>query len=757
MTDEEKKDLLAALSVIDPRSLNYQEWVNVGMSIKAAGGDWTIWDEWSQRDPERYHAGECETKWNSYQSTGITKNTLFKMAIERGYKPAWNGDGGELDWNDEINDDLVVVNKAWLETDEFREPSDKDWNPIDDIRRYLSALFNAEDSVGYVIDAYQDQEKKKWHPNRSGNYDRSAGQLLEELGHAKSVNDVFFDYNEEAGVWIRFNPLDGTGVKNSNVTEFRHALVESDDMSLSMQEAIIRKLELPVAALVYSGGKSVHAIVKIDAANYDEYRKRVDYLYKVCEKNGLSVDKQNKNPSRLSRAPGFRRGEHKQFLIGTNIGKSSWAEWEEWIEGVNDDLPDIEDLDREWNNMPDLAPELIEGVLRQGHKMLLAGPSKAGKSFLLIELAIAIAEGKRWLGRACTQGKVLYVNLELDRASCLHRLHDVYEAMDVTPAHLNNLKIWNLRGKTVPMDKLAPKLIRRCQKEKYIAVIIDPIYKVITGDENSAEQMSKFCNQFDKVATEMECAVIYCHHHSKGSQGGKRSMDRASGSGVFARDPDALLDLIELELDDATKEKNLKRLEIECAKKHSPAGTFRDLSPEDMTDHKKVMSAYWTMFRELGMERQAEDWLRPLKESAETMTAWRVDATLREFAKPSQTDIWFDYPTHYLDATRILKDVLPESEMTPQAVGHRRYTSGKAQKKRDQASIDTLEIAWSSVELEGRSEATVKELAERATLSEKTIMRYLKKPEAAKVFELIKEEGKPTIVTRKEPGAVGQI
>ena len=37
-----------------------------------------------------------------------------------------------------------------------------------------------------------------------------------------------------------------------------------------------------------------------------------------------------------------------------------------------------------WENMPELSPALIEGVLRQGHKMLLAGPSKAGKSFALI-------------------------------------------------------------------------------------------------------------------------------------------------------------------------------------------------------------------------------------------------------------------------------------------------------------------------------------------------------------------------------------
>ena len=99
------------------------------------------------------------------------------------------------------------------------------------------------------------------------------------------------------------------------------------------------------------------------------------------------------------------------------------------------------------------------------------------------------------------------------------------------------------------MDKLAPKLIRRALKKNYIAIIIDPIYKVITGDENSADQMANFCNQFDKVCTELGAAVIYCHHHSKGSQGGKRSMDRASGSGVFARDPDAILDLIELDVE----------------------------------------------------------------------------------------------------------------------------------------------------------------------------------------------------------------
>ena len=45
----------------------------------------------------------------------------------------------------------------------------------------------------------------------------------------------------------------------------------------------------------------------------------------------------------------------------------------------------------------------------------------------------------------------------------------------------------------------------------------------------------------------MKVSTIYSHHHSKGLQGGKKSGDRASGSGVFLRDPDAYIDLMPLD------------------------------------------------------------------------------------------------------------------------------------------------------------------------------------------------------------------
>lgn len=50
------------------------------------------------------------------------------------------------------------------------------------------------------------------------------------------------------------------------------------------QQAIIRQMELPCAALVYSGSKSLHAIVRVGAPDYTEYRRRVDYLYAACKK-----------------------------------------------------------------------------------------------------------------------------------------------------------------------------------------------------------------------------------------------------------------------------------------------------------------------------------------------------------------------------------------------------------------------------------------------------------------------------------------
>jgi len=699
--------LFDALEYLDCAILDYSEWTSVGMALHHEGYDCSIWDAWSAKDTARYKDGECERKWNSFGRSGctpVTAGTVIEMAKERGFDPSakYFENNYALDWDCEVYDNRIV-DVSWIESQEVQEPTK--WNKSNDLIRYLEAVFDNDDIVGYVTESWDNNGR--FVPSGKGICDRTAGELVKSITKYKDdFSSSLGSINEEAGAWIRFNPLDGKGVRNDNVKEFKHALVESDNMPIDKQMAIIKELELPCSAIVHSGNKSVHAIVKIEADDYKEYRKRVDFLYSICQKNGLNIDTQNKNPSRLSRMPGVMRNGKKQWLISTDCGAQSWASWVEWLEEQNDEFPEPENLADCWEDMPELAPELIEGILRQGHKMLVSGPSKAGKSFALIELCIAIAEGKEWIGHTCAQGRVLYVNLELDRSSCLNRFKDVYNALKIVPDSLSDIDIWNLRGKSKPMTELAPALIRRAIKTKPIAVIIDPIYKVITGDENSADQMANFCNNFDKISESIGCSVIYCHHHSKGSQGQKRAMDRASGSGVFARDPDALMDLMELYVPTDMREKMEK------------AAVDKARTPEERF---------------------------PLRQAAKNKTAWRIECTLREFPCNEPINAWFEYPIHKLDTDGELEEARSIDEAGEVKLA-------EARKDEWLEKIKEFEAAFVECEKSGNETPTIKELLDTGCITitdrEITIKNWIKK---MKNFELISygRGGKPAIVRRK--------
>ena len=691
--------IILALQSMNPADLDYDSWLRIGMALKNEGYPVEVWENWS-RGEARYHPGECEKKWASfdgYIGPKVGAGTIVQMAKEHG----WHSDyGRELDWNDEIsyeeNDagegipfSVRTSSSEWLTDEVFSHdkagvvarkatsayaltaPSElKNGETVsglkgtEQLKLYLQTLFQPTDIVGYVTGDVWKNEDGRYLPAK-GVYNRTAGELIGLLEkYPDDLGAVIGDWKEECGAWIRFNPLDGNGVKNENVTAYRYALVESDSMSLEEQEAVYRGLNLPIAALVYSGGKSLHAIVHIDAGNYEEYRERVQFLYGVLEQNGCIVDKQNRNPSRLSRMPGVTRNGKEQTLLAVNIGRKDWADWVNSLGTSDDGLPEMENMGYFLTHVPELPEQLIEGVLRCGHKMLIAGASKAGKSFLLLELCIALSEGLPWLGFPCRKSKVLYINLEIDPASCVRRVLKIYEAMGITPEHAEDLVVWNLRGKAIPLDKLVPVLLKRMQGQGFDAVILDPIYKVITGDENTASDMAYFTNQFDKICAETGASVIYCHHHSKGAQGSKKSQDRASGSGVFARDPDAVLDMIELTLTDDLK------------------NNVRDGNA----------------------------------------TAWRMECSLREFANFKPVNFWFEYPLHRIDEDN-LKTAFSDGSFEAVRAKNRKVTTPKQRRE----SVDT---AYHACSIE--PPVTLKAMAEYAGITERSMRDRLK--EAADAY-----------------------
>lgn len=596
-------DLAGALDCIDPATLGYDEWLAVGMGLHAAGLDVKLWDDWSRRDMERFKEGECARKWAGFgHGDGeIGPGTVAKMAYDRGWDPHPGDRGTALEWDGEVQ----VVDPSWVEPVEIPET---DADPARQLAEYIGALFEPDEHVGYCCES-REVDGGRRVPANAGSYARTAAEIIADLERYGTIEDALGDYDRGCGAWIRFNPLDGRGARNANVTAYRYALVESDSMPKDRQLAIIQAMNLPCAAIVDSGNKSVHAIVKIEAADYDEYRERVNRLYEVCRKNGLEPDTQNKNPSRLSRMPGAARGGSVQSLLSLSCGAGGWQEWTDWLAENADDLP--EDTNEDWDEPIRLAPPLIgtegAGVLRCGQKMVLAGQSKAGKSYALIDLAEAIACGGTWMGWPCLMGPVYYINLEIADESFRARQHAVWDDRDAhgdvgagLAAVKENFVRLDLRGRAQDMGRLAPVIVRRVLKRgprgSFRAVIVDPIYKVNGGDENDAAAISRFTNSLDLVASKLGCAVIYAHHHAKGAMGQRRSMDRMSGSGVFARDADAILDLTQIEVDE---------------------------------------------------DRRAE-----LLGDA---TAWRMTATLREFRSPEPIDLVFKFPRFYRDETGALR------------------------------------------------------------------------------------------------------
>jgi len=637
MAASEHSDLLEALSAIPVESCDYQQWVDVGMALHDSGFTLSDWQAWSATDTRRrkdgrpyYSERETASKWRGFSDARpdkVTSGTIIHLAERFGWVQPSNRHYG---WDDYVQTAdlatqsysarLIDSRDVGEESFDKSEPSDAS----EEFVRWIRALFRHDEHVAVVTRTMDGK------PAGKGRYELTR-EAMEALVRERGLESLGIS-SEDGGAFACLNPLDGEGREDKNVTDYRFALVESDNMPPEKQLALIHEMRLPCAAITWSGGKSVHAIVHIDAKDKAQYRERVAKLYDHLRKNGFEPDTQNKNPSRLTRCPGWRRGDGWQRLIEAETAEFlSWDEWQDWVVSEMTKLPDIETFG-DIPEMPPLAPILIDGILRRKQKMLVVGPSKAGKSFLMIELAIAVAQGWSWFGHLCQKGRVLLVNFEIQRPSMLHRIDDVWRKMAEShpgdAIERGNLDVWNLRGHSAPLDKITPALTRQAASGGYDLIIIDPIYKVLTGDENSASDMAKFCNEFDVIAEQLGCTVTYCHHHAKGSAGRRAAMDRASGSGVFTRDPDA----------------------------------FLDMSPISVTEQMRELLRYED---EDGYMHEA--------------LPYRVSYTLREFATPAPTDVLFKWPVHVV--TDDLHEQPVVGETTQRAAGK---ASGEARKAKSE-------------------------------------------------------------------------
>jgi len=205
-------------------------------------------------------------------------------------------------------------------------------------------------------------------------------------------------------------------------------------------------------------------------------------------------------------------------------------------------VPEIEFAEDLAKAAPAVPPQLVEGILHRGCKMTLGGMSKSYKSWCLLDLGLSVASGQPWWGRRCIQAPVVYMNFELPRWAILQRMHAVCGARPEITNVGRSFAVWNLRGRSADLALLRPKLEEQLSRHQFGMIIIDPIYKLLGNrDENANGDVAGLLNEVDVFCQKFDAAVVIGHHFAKGDSTAKSAIDRMSGAGAWARDPDALL------------------------------------------------------------------------------------------------------------------------------------------------------------------------------------------------------------------------
>jgi hypothetical protein len=171
------------------------------------------------------------------------------------------------------------------------------------------------------------------------------------------------------------------------------------------------------------------------------------------------------------------------------------------------------------------VPFYIDEWLPVQGKIIIYGPRKSGKSFCAMQLGRCIASGEPFLGRKTTQGTVLYLQFELGQRTLLDRIRKTEQDYDnMYVGTIFDMKIDESRGQDIlqkEVDLIRPNVL-----------ILDPLYKIMSGDENEAHDSLVVLNYLDtllEMYSEHNMSVVLMHHSGKDQSRGARGSSNFEG------------------------------------------------------------------------------------------------------------------------------------------------------------------------------------------------------------------------------------
>jgi RecA-family ATPase len=396
--------------------------------------------------------------------------------------------------------------------------------PLEDgVLRLLDACFRDEEFVAIAPAAENDEGEIV---PRSG-VTLTAAEWKRRVAAKGGIDRCF---GTRLGLFVRINPVRQGGSKNEDVTAFRHVLVEFDTgpngapMPKEAQHAAILASGFPVSVLIDSGNKSLHAWVRVEARDAAEYRRRVERIWDWFA--DLNLDRQNRNPSRLSRCPdGWRTVDdepRQQRLLALNLGATDWDAWEreQTATGAGEPLRVSQlaayDTSHDPNNV------LGQRWLCRGGSLVIVGQSGVGKSSLCMQLMLLWALGQTAFGIAPVRPlRSLLIQAENDVGDLAEMYQGVRQGMALAPDEERRLEeqILIFRDTTHTGEEFVSLAATLIDRHRPDLVWIDPLLNYVGDDISEQKVISEFCcHQLNTVS--LRTGVIWClmHHTGKPSR-----------------------------------------------------------------------------------------------------------------------------------------------------------------------------------------------------------------------------------------------
>lgn len=394
--------------------------------------------------------------------------------------------------------------------EEFEPPE------FDHFAEMLRAAFEPDDIVSVAAGVIHPGEERAV-PEHAGVNCFTRDEWLDRSDAKGGVARLF---SGSDGLYVRINPI----VKKSNgrasdVTCFRHVLIESDSLPLEDQERILRESGLPISVLIHSAGKSIHAWVRVDASSRAEYDERRERVYQALVE--LQPDAKNKDPARFSRCPGGKRGDQIQKLLGAKLGPPSWDAWVSAQQELSLGEPlTIDDLDG-YDITSDPNTVLGNRWLCRGASMLIVGQSGTGKSSLCAQLAITWGLGRPAFAIEPVKPlRSIVIQAENDIGDLAEMFQGVRDglglsASDRAKLHPQLLFFRDTIHTGREIARVAEVLIERHQPD---LIWLDPLLCYIGDDISQQRVVTEFCSHcLNPIAERTGVIFVLMHHTGKPS------------------------------------------------------------------------------------------------------------------------------------------------------------------------------------------------------------------------------------------------